>query len=293
MPTASVTRYRAKALPGPAAELGESPLWVPATQHLRWLDIPQRTLHTRDADGHVHSRSLTEEISAIELGPQGYLTAVARDFGFARIDPRNNRVIPMRKVPLPSGTRLNDAAVDPVGRCWAGTASRDSGRDGELFRLDPDGQVSRHLQRLGMSNGLDWAPDGRTLYHADSTAGSITAYTFHVGNGTLDHPCTLRQIPPMTGLPDGLTVDAQGNIWVAIWGAAQVWQLAPDSGALIGVVELPTPRPTSCIFGGSDLRTLFMTTAHTEGGRHSGLLYEARVAVAGRPPRVARHPSHA
>lgn len=264
------------------AALGESPLWDEASG-LRWLDLTGRRLCTMDRRGSSRSVALSRGVTAIGLGSgDGALCAVTTA-GFGALDPRTGEVAEEVTVPLGPGMTMNDGAIDARGRCWAGAATRDGQRRSPLFRL-ADGAVSVRAGGIGMSNGIDWSPDGSAMYHADSTAGTVVAWRYDPAAGSIREPRTLLSVPGGVGRPDGLTVDAGGCVWLAVWGAGQVWQLSPADGRVLATVSVPTPLTTSCAFGGAELSTLYITTAERDGDPRSGLLYAARGLAAGRPP---------
>lgn len=278
-----IPSYTAAPVSKVRAELGESPLWD-SRVGLRWLDVTGRKLFTLGKDGRESSVSLSRQATCVELGPAGRLLAVTTT-GFGWLDPDHGRVdhtttaLHDRSKPI----SMNDGAIDPRGRCWAGSAVRDGSRRGALYCLEGS-NVTMHVDDIGMSNGIDWSPDGRVLYHVDSTAGTVTAWEYDVSAGRLGGRRVLRSLPAEVGLPDGLTVDADGNVWLAIWGPGQVWQLDPDTGATTAVVQVPTPCTTSCAFGGPGLSTLFITTANHEEPEGGGLLYAVDLRIRGREP---------
>ncbi|SFJ87618.1 Sugar lactone lactonase YvrE [Amycolatopsis sacchari] len=261
------------------AELGESPLWIEGAG-LCWLDVPGQRLHSLDLHGRHHEVALSARTTAVELGPGSDLLAVTTT-GFGRLDPRSGQVEQLTEVVSPP-VSMNDGGIDARGRAWAGSAVRDGSRRGALYRLD--GEVSTHLENLSMSNGLDWSPAGDELYHVDSTAGTVTAWEFRLDAGELGASRLVRRIPPETGLPDGLTVDENGDIWLAVWGAGQVWRLDPVTGETTAVVQVPASCPTSCAFGGRDLSTLCVTTANRGDTAGGGLLYAVDLPVRGLLP---------
>lgn len=266
----------------PQLALGESPLWAPG-RGLYWLDVLGQQLCQLAGDV-VRVTTLNLQVSAVELGPAEALLAVVPEHGFGRLDAASGVVDALVAAPLVGSARMNDGAIDPLGRCWAGSATHDDSRVGQLYRL-ADGQVTTHVSGIGMSNGLDWSPDGRTLYHADSLAGTVTAYLYDVATGALADGRVVLQVWREVGLPDGLTVDTEGAVWVAMWGPGEVWRVDPHSGERLAVVHVPTPNTTSCAFGGEQLDILYITTAHADADPRSGRLYQARVGQQGMPPR--------
>jgi sugar lactone lactonase YvrE len=159
----------------------------------------------------------------------------------------------------PDGVRMNDAAADPRGRLWVGSMSENQRPGGgRLLRCDPDGTVRVVLATATIANGLGWSPDGRTMYHADSGRGVVTAYPVDPDTGELGPG--ERLIKPEHGVPDGLTVDDEGALWVALHGAGEVRRYGAD-GRTLTVVRLPVSQPTSVAIGGASGRRLFVTTA--------------------------------
>jgi sugar lactone lactonase YvrE len=156
---------------------------------------------------------------------------------------------------------MNDGACDPQGRFWAGTMAYDeSPGAGTLYRLELDGHCSTMLTGVTISNGIGWSPDGATMYFSDSGAGSVDAFDFDGLTGAISARRTLVHIDQPGIAPDGLTVDEQGDIWVALWGGWAVHRYAPD-GSLRATIDIPAAQATSCAFGGGDRSTLFVTSA--------------------------------
>ncbi|HZE39084.1 MAG TPA: SMP-30/gluconolactonase/LRE family protein [Stackebrandtia sp.] len=178
-------------------------------------------------------------------------------------------------------TRMNDGSCDPRGRLWAGSMAYDNTPGaGCLYRVDGDGTVVRVLEGLTIPNGPAWSPGGDVMYLSASADGRVDAYPVDAA-GDLGAPEVFAQLE--TGLtPDGLTVDADGGVWVAVWDGAQVRRYLPD-GTADTVLELPTSRPTSCCFGGPDLKRLYVTTAsYGLNEANAGGVYAFDVGIAGR-----------
>jgi len=217
-------------------------------------------------------------------GDDGWL--LAADRGFAHLAPDGSlRVIADG---VPDSARMNDAACDPQGRFWAGTKVDRAG-EAVLYRLERDGRVEPMFDGLTTSNGLGWSPDERTMYLADSRPRIIHAFDFDGDRGTISNGRVLVALAREVGAPDGLTVDADGDLWVAIWGAGRVHRYSPD-GELRQVLNVPAAQSTSCAFGGPDLQFLFVTTATenwTEAQRRAdpkaGLVYRLETDATGRP----------
>lgn len=270
-------RFSSSACCATRTRLGESPLWD-SDAGLRWLDVDGQVLLTLNHDQQTHVTPLSRKLTAIELSTDGRLVAVATT-GFGTLDPMTGHVDEIVRVLDDETISMNDAAIDPHGRCWAGSAVRDGSARGALFSFDGSVATTR-LDGVGMSNGLDWSIDGDELYHVDTTAGTLTAWEYDRNSGGLRKRRLVRAIPKSVGLPDGLTVDADGNIWLAVWGTGQVWNIDPCTGTTLAVVDVPARNPTSCTFGGPDLSTLYVTTAKDDRGG-GGLLCCVKVPVVG------------
>ncbi len=234
---------------------------------------------THDAPGTVGA------IAPIE-GDAGWLLASNRGFSHLSIE---GAVRPIADV-APEGTRMNDAAADPQGRFWAGTKAHDNRAGaGALYRLERDGHIEQMLDGLTISNGIGWSPDGGTMYLADTIPGVIHAFSFDGRRGAISDARVLVDVPAEVGAPDGLTVDAAGDIWVAMWGTGRVHRYTAD-GRLRGELAVPAEQATSCAFGGPGMSRLYVTTA-TEGWSDeqrradagAGLVYRFETDALGRP----------
>ncbi|MFB7336369.1 SMP-30/gluconolactonase/LRE family protein [Streptomyces adustus] len=241
------------------ATLGEGPTWDAATGRLIWLDILGSRIHTYDpASGRRTVRTTPQHVGAVKPRAAGGLVLNLRD-GVALLDP-DGTLGWLHHDPVP-GRRANDAAVAPDGSLWVGTMRYDEAAGGgTLSRIAGDGTVETVLDDVTVSNGTGWSPDGRLMYYVDSPTRRIDVFD-HDG-GRITNRRTLAEIEAGAGFPDGLTVDADGCVWVALWDGGAVRRYTP-SGALDRVITLPTPRITACAFGGPDLRDLYVTTART------------------------------
>jgi sugar lactone lactonase YvrE len=244
--------------------LSEGPRWHEERQELLWVDILGRSFHRATltpagAPDQIHTIKLDRHVGAVApVVGGGYVLAAGQ--GFLFLDDAGS----VRELAQPESghdeVRMNDGACDPQGRFWAGTMAYDeSPGAGTLHRLELDGGCSTVLTGLTISNGIGWSPDGRTMYLNDSGAGSLEAFDFDGVTGAISGRRTLVHIQEPGVAPDGLTVDEQGNIWVALYGGWAVNCYAPD-GSLRAAVRIPVAQATSCAFGGHDQGTLFVTT---------------------------------
>ena len=242
------------------AETGEGPLWDDREQVLWWVDIPSRALHRYDpATGRDTVRELNQMAGAVALREAGGLVLAVQE-GFAELGERGLELIAAVESDRPD-MRMNDGYCDLRGRFWAGTMSLGRrGPFGGLYRLDPDHQVTKMLGGVGTSNGIDWSPDGRTMYYIDSFLQTIDAFDVEPASGRLSNRRTLIRYTPEGGHGDGLVVDAEGHLWVALWDGSAVHRYTAQ-GELELVIEVPATRVTKPAFGGPELEDLYITTA--------------------------------
>lgn len=268
------------------AELGECPVWDAAAGRLHWLDIlGQRWFETDPATGATMSHNLPQRLNCIVPRRGGGWVAAGGQQVFA-VDDRALSLL--AALPPGSAGRFNDGKCDAAGRLWVGTATAGPGFDCALWCVSAGKSPTLVVPGIGMSNGLDWSPDNQTFYHVDSAARVLRALRVNPESGALSSPRVLHSVAAPS-LPDGLAVDGEGQIWLALWGAGAVLRLGPD-GRETGRIDLPTPRVSSCAFGGPGLRQLFITTA-CEGASEAeraadpsmGALFVAEPGVAGLP----------
>jgi len=243
--------------------LGEGPVWDTAAGALYWVDIEQRRIHRLiPRNGAVTAWDLPGKPGAVAPRAAGGLV-VAMEGGLAAFDPASGRLERIvDPEPERPANRFNDGKCDRQGRFWAGSMH---GKDpvletGAVYRFDPDGSVHRMIDGVGIPNTFAWSPDGATMYLASSLDRVIHAYDYDVESGTIDNRRVFVSIIGDEAVPDGSTVDAEGFLWNAQWDGWRVVRYAPD-GSVDRVVEMPVRRPTSCMFGGDDLATLYVTSA--------------------------------
>ncbi len=274
------------------ADLGEGPWWDRQTHSLLWLDLFEGRIHSFDpSSGADTSIDLGQPVGGFALRTDGGILAAVRDgVGFAdRGVDGLELVLPIEREVV--ANRANDGACDAAGRFWYGTMAYDQTPGaGTVYRIDPDLTVTPVIAGTTTSNGIDWSPDNRTMYHADTGTGTVTAYEYDLATGRPSNPAGIFSAPAGAGSPDGLCVDAHGDLWVAMWGGSAVLRLSPD-GELTQRIPVPAALVTSVAFGGSALDELYITTART--GRtaeelvsepHAGSIFHLRPGAEGIAP---------
>lgn len=258
---------------GPA-DLGEGPLWDHRSQCFYWVDCLAGRLYVAYDFDEVKAHTLPAGIGCVALCASGGLVALMGD-AFWHIDPDTGYCEPISSsLFLPTaGYRVNDGKCDRQGRFWAGTVAGDFDQpDAHLYCLDASGNVNVMLSDISISNGIGWSPDNRYMYYCDSGPGRahIQRFAFDADTGDISSPTLFYQHENADATPDGLTVDSAGNIWTAIWNGGEVVQLSPEGDVLQRIV-MPVKRPTSCMLGGPDLKTLFVTSCSKDVGESGRL----------------------
>lgn len=282
------------------ALLGESPLWHPAEQRLYYCDIPGHRLHRLDpATARLETWAFETDVSACALSRRGGLVLTLRS-GIVHFDPATGARTPLAEVPYdPALERFNDGKCDPAGRLWVGTIYEP--RDpplAALYCLDETGRLTRRAEGITVSNGLAWSPLGDTMYWSDTKAHTIYAFDYDAARGDLgerrvfarfDRRVEGQPLDRYGGRPDGAAMDAEGCYWVAMFEGGRVLRLSPR-GEVLHELRLPVRCPTMPCFGGSDLRTLYITTAREKRPADelaaqpwAGQVLQVRVDVPGLP----------
>jgi sugar lactone lactonase YvrE len=241
--------------------MGEGPAWEQSREQLIWVDTNGGEIHRTDvARGSDAVVFIGLPVGAAVPDRNGDLV-LALPSGFFRLTAGEKPAL-IASVPHDARAyRLNDAKCDKAGRLWCGSLALDlTPAAGALYRLDRDCSVIPVLHGVTISNGMDWSPTGDLFYFIDSMANGIDVFDFDLDAGLIDNRRRVVDVPPDAGLADGMTVDAEGGIWVAVFGGRTVNRYTP-SGELDTVVEMPVTHPTSCCFGGTNLDTLIITSA--------------------------------
>lgn len=293
------------ALPGvPASLTGESPVWHPAEQVLYWCDIPGRRLNRFDpaTQQHAHWEFPTDVACCAPLLEGGLLLALRS--GLVNFDPASGQSKRVVKAPYDTAVeRFNDGKADPQGRLWVGTLYEPRTPPLAVLYRYARGTLTPQADGITTSNGLGWSPDGRTMYWSDTKAHTVFALDFDGALGTLSNKRVFASFPvkqPDTdmatygGRPDGAAVDTEGCYWVSMFEGGRVLRLSP-AGEVLGEVRLPVRCPTMPCFGGTDLKTLYITSARENRPAEelaqqplAGCVLQMPVDVPGLPANFAR-----
>jgi sugar lactone lactonase YvrE len=248
------------------AELGEGPRLDQRTDQVLWVDIlAGRLYRCRLTGGRLQTEAVINlgrhlgAVAPLEKPGAGWVVAAGQGFAQVAEDGTVTTLAEPEAGPGPR-TRMNDGACDPAGRFWAGsTAYDETPGAGTLYRLDRDLVVTPVVGGLTISNGIGWSPDATTLYLADSGAGTLDAFDFDLERGEVDRRRELVRFTA-NAVADGLCVDDEGCLWVAVWGGGEIRRYTPN-GDLMSTVRMPVSQPTACCFAGPHRTTLLVTSA--------------------------------
>jgi sugar lactone lactonase YvrE len=245
------------------ATVGECATWDEQQQNLYWVDIPEKKVHCFDPQTNQNKTfAMPGVVPCLALRSKGGLLVTLKN-EFAFFDPDSGELQRIASVEenLPHH-RINDGKCDSQGRFWAGTMnSVDLNRaDAGLYMLDEKKVPIKKQDDVICGNGLGWSPDSRTFYFTESFRYSVFAFDFEASTGEISNRRLFAEIKEGEVFPDGLTVDSEGFVWICVYGSSQIRRYDPK-GRLERTLHLPVPKPTSCAFGGEDLKTLFVTTA--------------------------------
>lgn len=246
------------------ATLGECIRWDARDKLIYWVDIPGKKMHRYDpASGHDDSLDLPQEMGCFAQDGHGGFIAGMRS-GYARINCFGGDITLLTSPDYdPAKARFNDGRCDPAGRFWAGTMWEPRDKAGAaIYCLEADGRFSAKANPVVLSNGITFSLDNKTFTLADTPNHVLWAFDYDIDTANVSNRRLLRTFDPPQGRPDGACVDAEGNVYIAIFAGSRVETISP-TGELLAVIELPVPNITCCTFAGDDLQTLYITTART------------------------------
>jgi len=247
------------------ATLAEGPCWLESHQALLWVDIEGSSICLFDPQTGDNQKWPTPSHVGVAVPTRCGDWLAATQHGFLRLDPATGEITmlvdPEEELPR---NRFNDGKCDPQGRFWAGSISYDrTPGAASLYRLDENLSVQRMLADVSTSNGLTWSLDGSTFYYIDTPTRRVDAFDFSPTTGEISHRRTVIRVPEEMGKPDGMTIDREGMLWIALWGGWCVSRWDPVQGELLGRVHVAAERVSSCCFGGPDFSQLYITTARS------------------------------
>lgn len=270
---------------------GEGPLWHPAEQKLYWCDIPRGRLFRYDpATGEHEMCHEGEVLGGFTIQADGALLLfLAR--GAVKVWREGKLTTVIEEIAAERESRFNDVIADPAGRVFCGTMPVDQERLGHLYRLDTDGTLTRLLDGIGCSNGLGFTPDGKQMYYTDSPRREIYLFEYDRESGEIANQRVFVRTPAGEGVPDGMTVDAEGYVWSARWGGGCLVRYAPD-GTEERRILFPAKKVSSVTFAGPDYTDMYVTTAggdsKEEEGQGAGALFRLNLNIQGVPEFYSR-----
>ena len=241
------------------ATLGEGPVWDEKSQTLYWLDILEKRIYA----GTELFAQLDDFIGCIALRKNGHFLLGKRT-SFVDFEPGTSQQTVLASVSESANNRINDGKCDPAGRFIAGTMDmNEKESSGSLYSFDGK-QVTRLLDGIRISNGLAWSADHKTFYYIDTPTREVKAFDYDLASGQIANLRIALKVPNTLGWADGMTSDIEGNLWIAMWGGAQVTRWNPNTGQLLEQIPVPALQTSSCVFGGKDHNELYVTSARKE-----------------------------
>jgi len=246
--------------------LGEGPVWSHTRERLYWVDIDAGLVHSFDpVTGNNYTWNAGVKVGAVvprsEKAGGGLVLATEKGFALFEGEDKGPEYIVDPEADNPD-TRFNDGKCDPAGRFWAGTMSYSRTRGAaNLWCLDKDHSVAKWVTGVTVSNGIAWSLDQKTMYYIDSNEFAVVAFEYDRDSGAIADPKPVVIVPQEMGKPDGMCIDAEGKLWVALFRGGVVARWDPDDGSLLEMVKIPALHVTACAFGGKDMNTLYVTTA--------------------------------
>jgi sugar lactone lactonase YvrE len=268
-----------------ACVVGEGPLWHPGEQRLYWTDIPTGRMFRYNPAASTHEQCYEGEVvGGFTIQADGALLLfMAR--GAIKTWHEGELSTIIDEIPIERASRFNDVIADPVGRVFCGTMATES-QLGRLYRLDTDGTLVQLLGDIGCSNGMGFTTDCRCMYHTDSFKHEIYLFDYDQNSGTIANQRVFVRTPEDEGLPDGMTVDAEGYIWSARWDGGCLVRYGPDGTEDIRV-DFPANKVSSVTFGGADYTDIYVTTAggdnRAQEGPGAGALFRLNLGIRGVP----------
>lgn len=272
------------------SELGEGAIWNYRTGELLWINIKGKILNFYNPRTDNNKEMFTGQLIGTVVPAESGKVLVALQNEIYRFDPKSGSkkllVDPEKHL---SNNRFNDGKCDPIGRFWAGTMSTAGENNaGALYCFEGDSTISKKIENVSISNGIVWSLDKTKMYYIDTPTQKVMVYDYDDVSGEISNPKVAIEVSSEMGYPDGMTIDAEGNLWIALWGGAAVACWNPENGKLVKTIQVPAKNVTSCAFGDDDLGTLYITTAREGTSKeelekypNAGGVFKCRIGVQG------------
>lgn len=244
-------------------ELGEGSIWNHKTQELYWVDIDgQKVFIFNPVTNTQRTITLPQKVGTIVPTTTGN-AVVALEDGIYNLDiETEDLTLLVQPEEHRKDLRFNDGKCDPAGRLWVGSIwAKEEPHVAALYKIETDGTATLMVKDVTISNGIVWAADQKTMYYIDTYTSCVKAYDYDNTTGNITNERIAITVPTHLGYPDGMTIDAEGMLWIALWYGSAVVRYNPLTGELLNKIEIPALNITSCAFGGADLDTLYITTA--------------------------------
>jgi sugar lactone lactonase YvrE len=248
------------------ALLGEGPIWNQQTSELYWVDIDGKLLNIYNPETKIN-RGLPVPLRIGTVVPSGPNEAIiALEDGMYKIDIQTGEVSLFSTLEADiSENRFNDGKCDPAGRLWVGSMKlENTGMPANLYMIDHDGTATIKIENVSISNGIIWSLDQKKMYYVDSPNRKVRAFDFNITNGNISNERVLVELSEADGFPDGIAIDEEDMLWVALWGGYAVARFNTQTGELMQKIDVPVKNVTACAFGGENLDILYITTASVE-----------------------------
>lgn len=277
------------------ASLGEGPIWNEREGKLYWLDINGKCIHVFEPKSGKRTKYRLDQYPGALAFKESGGFLLAAHHGFYDLELGGNESLRMSKIADPEArlpeNRFNDGKCDPAGRFLAGTIAFDEEKGAaSLYVLNQDKKVEKIFTDLTISNGMAWSPDETLFYFIDTSTMKVKAYSYNKETGELGEGQTVIDFTDKQGAPDGMTIDEEGMLWIALYGGWGVVRVDPSNGEVLDTIEVPASNVTCCIFGGEKLDELYITTARKELSEQdlkkqplAGGLFRCKPGVAGKP----------
>ncbi|AMR34059.1 hypothetical protein A0256_22725 [Mucilaginibacter sp. PAMC 26640] len=248
------------------ALLGEGAIWDHVENKLYWVDIEGCTFNIYDVGRNKNKVYNVQKTVGTVVPVNSNTVLLALEDGLAFLNLTDGTIAYQLSWPLhEENKRFNDGKCDGQGRFWVGSLTKGQGTgSNKLYCVTPNFTITEKLNNLTISNGIAWSVCGNYMYHIDTPTSQVIKYDFDYHTGAISNPQIIIKVPPEDGYPDGMTIDANGKLWIALWDGFCVAQYNPETGQLLQKVMVPAPKVTSCAFGGEKLDKLFITTASCE-----------------------------